>query len=76
MDWLRENVVPVALGGKTKSTALTAAAMTADAYQPAPAPAPAPAPSTDGMGQLGGRHRRRSHRGRRHHRKTKKHSRR
>lgn len=75
MDWLRENVLPVALGGKTKSPALTAPAMTAQQYQPAPAPTPAP-PTTTGMGQLGGRHRRRSHRGRRHHRKTKKHSRR
>lgn len=74
MDWLRENVLPVALGGKPKSPALTA-----QQYQPAPAPAPAPTPApptTASIGQLGGRHRRRSHRGRRHHRKTKKHSRR
>lgn len=72
MDWLRENVLPTALGGKPKSPAFSAPALTAQQYQPTPAPAP----TTDGMGQLGGRHRRRSHRGRRHHRKTKKHSRR
>ena len=64
-----DKVLPTALGGKPK---MDLPAMTAQNFQPAPLPQ---APPSGGMGQLGGRHRRRSHK-RRAHRKTKKHSRR